>query len=358
ISGNLIWRPSKIFNLQVGRDKHFWGDGYRSLFLSDVSGAMPYIKQTTTIWKLQYVSLFTWMQDYSHGNQFAKDFRNKFGTFHYISFNATRWLNIGIFESIIWQGNDPNRQRNFDVNYLNPIIFFRPVEYSLGSSDNAMLGGAFKFRLNKNNQVYSQILLDEFFLKEILAHNGWWANKQGYQFGYKCFNFAHVKDLFLQSELNIVRPYTYSHGSSQQNYSNAGMPLAHPLGANFTELITILSYPEKQFTFTGKINYARYGLDTAGTDYGQNIFISYINRSATDPAHPTERDYNHNLFDGIATNMLYTELSASYKFNTTFPLRAELITGFRIEHNALTTKKGAYIQAGLSLPLWRTNRDY
>lgn len=124
ISGNLIWRPSKIFNLQVGRDKHFWGDGYRSLFLSDVSAAIPYIKQTTSIWKLQYVSLFGWMQDYTQANGFASGFRNKFGTFHYLSYNATKWFNVGVFESVIWQGTDSNRQRGFDVNYLNPVIFF------------------------------------------------------------------------------------------------------------------------------------------------------------------------------------------------------------------------------------------
>jgi hypothetical protein len=128
LSGNMIWRPSKVFNLQIGRDKHFWGDGYRSLFLSDVGSAMPYMKLTTTIWKLQYTSLFTAMQDWTKSNGNAKDFRSKYGTFHYISFNATKWMNIGVFESIIWQGTNVNRMRGFDINYLNPIIFFRQVE--------------------------------------------------------------------------------------------------------------------------------------------------------------------------------------------------------------------------------------
>lgn len=358
LSGNLIWRPSKIFNLQIGRDKHFWGDGYRSLFLSDVSAAMPYIKQTTTIWKFQYVSLFTWMQDYSHADGFKKDFRNKFGTFHYISFNAAKWLNIGVFEAVIWQGNDPNRNRGFDPNYLNPIIFFRPVEYSLGSSDNAMLGASFKIRLNRNNLFYSQILLDEFFLKEILARNGWWANKQGYQLGYKCSNFAYVKDLFLQMELNVVRPYTYSHGSSQQSYSNAGMPLAHPLGANFAEFLGIVSYKKNELTLTGKFVEARYGLDTAGKDYGQNIFISYMDRSAVDPSDPYDHDYHHKIFDGLTTNMFYVEFCAAYELKTAFPIRLELLTAVRREHNVLMTKNTAYLQVGLSLPLWRNYRDY
>jgi hypothetical protein len=359
-SGNLIWRPSKIFNLQVGRDKHFWGDGYRSLFLSDCGTAMPYIKQTTTIWKLQYTSLFAWMQDWTNSNGSAKDFRNKFGTFHYISFNATKWLNLGVFESVIWQGNDNNRMRGFDPNYLNPIVFFRPVEYSLGSSDNVMLGFAFKFRLNANNQLYSQILLDEFYLKEVKKwKNGWWANKQGLQIGYKIFNVHKIQNLNAQFEMNIVRPYTYTHGSSQQNYSNAGMPLAHPLGANFRELVGLASYSKGQFSVTAKLIEAKYGLDSIGKDYGQNIFIPYTQRSSTNPLKPNATDYGHHMFDGIVTKLVYFEVKGSYTLKTKFPLRVELLAGERKEQNGVMgIKKSAYVQVGLTLPLWRTYRDY
>jgi hypothetical protein len=360
-SGNIIWRPSKIFNLQAGRDKHFWGDGYRSLFLSDISAAMPYVQQTTTIWKLQYTSLITWMTDWTHSTGFAHDFRNKFGTFHYLSFNAAKWLNLGVFESVVWQGSSPERTRGFDPNYLNPLIFFRPVEYSLGSSDNAMLGAALKIKFNSNNYFYSQILLDEFYLKEILARNGWWANKQGYQVGYKCFNFGEVKNLFMQTELNIVRPYTYSHGATAQNYSNAGMPLAHPLGANFAEMIGILSYSYKGLTVTGKLLGARLGLDTGNADYGQNIFISYQSRTSVVPGPGNARDYNHKLFDGVGTNIFYAEFKASYRFNTAFPLRIELLAAARSQHSAKNIYlpvKSSYIQLGLSLPLFRQNRDY
>jgi hypothetical protein len=360
ISGNIIWRPSKIFNLQIGSDKHFWGDGYRSLFLSDIGPAIPYIKQTTAIWKLQYTSLFLWMQDWTNSNGSAKDFRSKFATLHYISFNATKWLNLGVFEGIVWQGNDNNRMRGFDPDYLNPVVFFRPVEYSLGSSDNAMLGFAYKVRFDKNNQLYSQIILDEFYLKEVKHYkNGWWANKQGLQMGYKIFNVHKIPNLNLQMELNIVRPYTYTHGSSQQNYSNAGMPLAHPLGANFAEKIVILSYSKNKYSVTGKIVSAKYGLDSLGKDYGQNIFIPYGDRSSTNKTNPNERDYNHHLYDGIKTSLFYFEVKGSYTFNTKFPLRAEMLIGIRNEHNGVIgSKRSAYAQVGFSLPLWRTYRDY
>jgi hypothetical protein len=356
-SGNAIWRPSKVFNLQVGRDKHFWGDGHRSLFLSDISAAFPYVKQQTTIWKLQYSSVFAWLQDWSQYNGAASSIRKKYASFHYISFNAAKWLNIGVFESVIWQGEDQSRNRGFDPNYLNPIVFFRPVEYSLGSSDNAMLGFAFKIRFNKNNQLYSQLILDEFFLKEIKDWTrGWWANKQGVQIGYKCFNFGTVKNLFMQTELNIVRPYTYTHGSAQQNYSHAGMPLAHPTGANFAEMIGILSYNLKGMTLTGKLVGIRYGMDPAGKNYGQNIFMSYLTRSFS--ADAANRDYGHKLFDGVGTNIFYAEFKAAYRFRTAFPIRVELTAGARSQKSSLINQKSSFVIAGLSLPLWRNYRDY
>jgi hypothetical protein len=362
-SGNLIWRPSKVFNFQVGRDKHFWGDGYRSLFLSDAGSAFPYAKMQTTIWKLQYTSLFAWLQDwtnsFSNGGNAAQNFRSKFATFHYLSFNAAKWLNLGVFESVVWQGTDNNRTRWFDPNYFDPIVFFRPVEYSLGSSDNAMLGLALKIRFNRNNYFYSQIILDEFYLKEIKNWSeGWWANKQGVQIGYKCFNFALVQNLFMQTEVNIVRPYTYSHGSPQQSYTHGGMPLAHPMGANFAEMIGILSYNWSGLTITGKLVGIRYGMDPAGQNFGQNIFLSYITRSPVDPNAPLQVDFGHKLFDGIATNVFYAEFKTSYRFNTKFPLRVELTAAARSETFLSEKKKSSWIMAGLALPLWRSYHDY
>lgn len=359
-SGNIIWRPTPVFNLQVGRDKHFWGDGHRSLFLGDQGPAFPYIKAQTTIWKLQYTSLFAWLQDWTNSTGSNKDFRSKFASFHYLSFNAAKWLNISIFEAVVWQGTDENRSRLFDPNYLNPLVFFRPVEYSLGSSDNAMLGIAGKIRFNRNNVLYGQIILDEFYLKEIKAwKDGWWANKQGAQVGYKCYNFGMVENMFMQMEVNIVRPYTYSHGSPQQSYSNGPLPLAHPMGANFLEFLGILSYYNSGFTVTGKVVAIRTGIDINDTmNFGQNVFQSYITR---------EDDYGNKLWQGCPTNIFLAELTASYVFNTKFPLRVQLTAIARSEKTkwndpalgALERKlKSSWVMAGVSLPLFRSHNDY
>ncbi|MCC6690743.1 MAG: hypothetical protein IT235_04350, partial [Bacteroidia bacterium] len=205
IGGSISYSPNRIFNFQLGKGKHFWGDGYRSLFLSDFSNNYPYARITANVWKIKYVCLFAWQKDVTNPSGLLADAKNKFGTFHLLSWAVTKRININLFESIVWQGADQNRARSFDPNYLNPVIFYRPIEYSLGSSDNALIGGGFKIKICKKQQVYGQVIIDELLLKEVLAQKGWWANKQGVQLGYKFFDLFNIKNLYLQGEFNYVR---------------------------------------------------------------------------------------------------------------------------------------------------------
>jgi len=356
-SGYLSYSPNKIFNFQIGKGKHFWGDGYRSLFLSDVSNAYPFMKISATVWKLKYVSLFTWMKDVTNPSHLKKDFLNKYGSFHYLSWNATKRINIALFESIIWQGTDSNRVRSFDVNYLNPVIFFRPVEYSLGSSDNAFLGASFKIKVGarQRQQFYGQLILDEFLLKEVLARfnnpvkSGWWANKQGVQFGFKNFDLFAIKNLTIQTEINAVRPYTYTHGSVQQNYAHYNQPLAHPLGANFTESVTFLNYQYKKWAFETQFLYAIYGKDVNGINYGHNIFASYNTRP---------NDYGNKFYQGLKTNLLYSKIKIGYYLIPSANLLAEAGIAIRQEKNSASALSSNFVFIGIKTGLINRYSDF
>jgi hypothetical protein len=59
----------------------------------------------------------------------------------------------------------------------------------------------------------------------------------GLQLGAKYINALGIKNLDLQLEYNRVRPFTYSHRDSVANYTHYNQPMAHPLGANFSETI-------------------------------------------------------------------------------------------------------------------------
>jgi hypothetical protein len=186
---------------------------------------------------------------------------------------------VGLFESIVWQGGDTTgARRGFDVNYLNPVIFYRPVEFSRGSPDNVIIGMNLKAIILKKYMLYGQLLLDEFSLTEVRAGNGWWANKQGFQLGWKFFDFLGIRNFCWQNELNVVRPYTYGHFTAEQSYTHYAQPLAHPLGANFIENVQFLRYRYKRWGIEAKFLYSIYGADTlsaAGvmSNVGQNLFV-------------------------------------------------------------------------------------
>ncbi|MGQ0827505.1 MAG: hypothetical protein ACT4ON_03815 [Bacteroidota bacterium] len=348
-SGYVSYSPNKIFHFQAGQDKHFWGDGYRSLFLSDVAAPYPFLKITTNIWKITYVNLFTIMKDVTHPSGFKKDWRNKYATFHYLGWQATKRINIGLFESVVWQGSDSTRHRGYDVNYLNPIMFFRPTEYSLGSSDNAFIGFCFKIKLFKKQQFYGQLLLDEFLLKEVKAQNGWWANKQAFQLGFKSFDLFKIKKFNFQTEFNYVRPYTYAHGSVQQNYGHFNQPLAHPLGANFMESVTFLNYRYKRLFIEAKGIYALYGADDSFSDLGKNIFVSYTNRPG---------DYGHYTTQGIQTALITASLRGAYILDTRMNLKIELGAAYRIEQNKYKTTSIPFIFVGIRTDLCNLYDDF
>lgn len=348
-SGYLSYSPNKLINLQLGQDKHFWGDGYRSLFLSDVATPYPYLKITTNVWHITYVNLYTVMKDVTNPSGLKKDELNKYATFHYLGWNATKRINIGLFESIVWQGSDSSRYRGYDVNYLNPVLFFRPTEYSLGSSDNACIGLSFKIKLFKKQQIYGQMLLDEFLLKEILARKGWWGNKYAFQVGLKSFDLFTIKKLNFQTEFNYVRPYTYSHGSVQQNYGHFNQPLAHPLGANFMESASFLNYGYKRLFIEARFIYALYGADSAGTDYGKNIFISYTK-------HPKE--YGNFLGEGLQTNLITGSLRVAYIIDSRMNLKMECGIAYRIEQSKYKTITTPFLFIGLRTDLCNLYDDF
>jgi hypothetical protein len=344
-------RNNKVFNFQLGRDKHFIGDGHRSVLLSDFAPAYPFFRINTNIWRLQYNVWYAWMYDVTNASRVKDNFRNKFGTFHYLSCNILKELNVAIFENVVWRGTDTNQVRNFDVNYLNPVIFFRPVEYSVGSPDNSFLGINVNGTLFRKFKLFAQLGLDEFFLREIRARRGWWANKQAWQIGLKYINAFNIKGLMLTAEFNQVRPYTYTHGVVDQNYGHYGVPLAHPLGANFRELIGSLTYREGKAGFNARLMYAVSGRDSArSSNVGQNIFLSYTTRP---------KEYGHYTTQGIRTVILNFHFRYYYLLVPNLNLRLEAGYVQRSESSTAGYKLvNPYFYLGITSSIWNSYRDY
>jgi hypothetical protein len=325
LRSRLSYSPNHVFNFQAGIDQHFIGEGNRSLFLSDYGRPYPFASIRTSFWRLQYFMLYQFMGE----REFAT-WKNKFGATHHISYNPFKWLTLGVFETVIFQPKDTLLNRGFDLQYINPVIFYRPQEYALGSSDNVLLGASLTLRY-KQHALYGQLILDEFSLPDIKAKTGWWANKYGLQVGLKGHFKKHEHHFFYRMEFNAVRPYTYAHLSSGQNYGNLGMPLAHPLGANFYEYIAEFKTQKEKLLVKGMICYFLHGENKNGFNYGGNVYLPYINR-------PYE--YGHYTGQGVGNNGFRGTVTAQYTLKESYQLICFAEAQLRYDSYSNTTLRG------------------
>ncbi|WP_439880428.1 hypothetical protein ACSX1A_14875 [Pontibacter sp. MBLB2868] len=304
--GYLNYALSKHVEIQLGHDRHFIGDGYRSLVLSDYAPPAFFLKLNTRVWKLHYMNLFQELTSEFQRGGGDKLLPKKYMALHRLGINVTDNINIGVFEQVVFARD----KGKFELQYLNPIIFYRAIEQAVGSEDNAMLGADFRWNIHNRLQLYGQLELDEFVLKEVKAMNGWWANKQAGQIGAKYIDAFGLSNLDLQGEVNIIRPYTYQHRNSTTNYQHYNQSLAHPIGANLAELIGIVYYqPVPRLMLTGKAIATRYGqdiiTDTDTLNYGGSVLLPYTTRVS---------DYGNEIGQGNTTNQLHLDLTATYQF--------------------------------------------
>jgi len=352
----LSYSPAKFINLQLGYGKNFIGDGYRSLFLSDVASPYPFFKLTTKFWKIKYTNTWMWLKDVRPEATVDDAFLTKYMANHYLSWNVSKRLNIGLFESVVWTNSN---NRGFDFNYINPLIFYRAIEFETGQgSGNAIVGASAKYKWNNKVNLYGQFILDEFSINDIKDGNKSWKNKFGYQVGAKYYNAFNLDNLMLQFEYNRVRPYTYSHNTIVLNYGHSNQPMAHLWGANFSEVIFIGRYNYKRWFADAKFIFGVRGFDfNDGTDnfsYGGDIY----------------RDYNDRPFDtgvkvgqGIKTNTFNAELQAGYIINPVSHLKLFTNISFRnFDPNATTAtvykNNTTWFNVGLRTDLFNWYYDF
>ena len=342
-SAYVALRPTSWFNATLGYGKNFIGDGYRSMILSDNAMAYPYLKLTADFWRIQYTCLYAQMTD---RNTIMADqsYARKWAIIHYLDFAVTKRFNVGFFdalmasaqthEQVLVPGGDTaiiDMKRGFDFHYINPIIFLRSAEYYSGkSTDNALLGINMSYILGKHTTIYGQFVLDEMTVKRYIAMNGYRANKQAYQLGVKSYDCFGVKNLFLQLEGNIVRPYMYSHTAQgldnvgEDNYAHYNEPIAHPWGANLWEAVARAQYNWNRLYFQYKLNYGQYGDDwdvanDEWANYGHNVYNDYNTAIPLDWDENGHDTYDgHYLLTGRKTTVMMNDVIVSYLVNPAY----------------------------------------
>ena len=306
----------KYIGFQLGHNQCFIGDGIWSLLFSDFSTPFFSLKLNTRIWKFHYQNIFAELaaDNFLAASANANPIPKKYLAAHYLSFKPSRTVTVSLFEAVVF--NRGNHQ--FELQYLNPIIFYRTVEGSLGSPDNVLLGLNVRVDLYKRLSVYGQLMLDDLFVKQILdGHMDWWGNKFGHQLGLKYINALDVNHLDVQVEWNRVRPYTYSHYDENANYSNYKQPIAHPLGANFNEVIFSLTYAATQrLRGTSSLYIIQTGEDVDSVSFGGNIIVPNTQRQG---------DFGNSVGQGLGADILFWNTRITYELSPSLYLEGRVV---------------------------------
>ena len=268
-SASIFYQPSEFLNIQAGNGKHFIGHGYRSLFLSDNTFNYPYFRTSILLFKkrLSYDFMFSSFQDLYRlpvSSDTEPLFKRKAGNFHYLSWRIVPGVQVGAFESTVFQTVDTSGNRSFEINALNPIIGVNSLNYRLENKHNSMIGADLKVDYFEDWVFYSQLA---------------WGDNQFDHYALQLgLTYLASDKLIFRVEYNQVEDKTYQGNDSFQNYTHYNQYLAHPVAGGFNEYIGIATYKINRVFGRIKGNYIDYrtdvgGFNTAAYGFGSDVLI-------------------------------------------------------------------------------------
>ena len=243
------YAPWKVFDFQFGHHKHFIGDGYRSLILSDNAFNYPFLRLNlhSVNRKWHYSVLYAGMQDLVRLESDALNegvFRKKGASFHLLEYKIKERLRIYITQGTMWPMENSNGDVSFNSAILNPVILVQPVFNGMDGKNNSILGGGFSAGITKRIEFYGQMVAGDDNFRNL-----------GIQSGIKIYP---LKTAFIQVESNIVNSSVYSSVSDEYDngFVHYNQPLAQVLYEDFQEVVIRAAYRFKRLIPEFQMNYS------------------------------------------------------------------------------------------------------
>jgi len=347
--GSVNWNITSHINMQFGFDNHFIGNGYRSLFISNYVDPSVFLKFNTRWKKLNYTNLFFEMmaERQPRGDVLIQ---KKYVAMHHLSYNVLPWLNVGLFEAMVF--GQPNK---FKANYIQPVILMNSLLGQKDGENNGNIGFDVKANFLKHFQVYGQVMLDGIEKVDDKGGSNSWSKRSAVQLGGKYVDAFGIRNLDLQAEFNQIRPFTYSGNDSTNAYTHYNQPLAHPLGGNVREIIAVLRYqPINRLYIYARGIFWQQGLDSAGYNFGANP--TKINTSVNNGGMRLYND-GYTMFSGIGSKGVNGAITLSYEVKENLFIDANAM--YRVfDKDDSPRQTTSVMTLGLRWNMFRRDYDY
>lgn len=330
--GHLSWEPCRFVSLQMGYGRQFIGSGYRSILLSDAAFNYPYIKAVGRWWKnrIQYTTSFAELQSLRRqplGQTAEALFKQKAASFHFLNILPHPRVEIGLFESIIWQRWDSTGTLPANLGMFVPVIGYNTASIGFGQANNVLVGLNAKVKITNNFSVYGQF-----------AKAG--TNHKGFQIGTRLFNVG-LKKLDVQLEWNSLGKFLYNNSNVLQSYTHFNQPLGSPVGPFSDEYLAIVSYEWKRIRIFTKLSYI-------------DKDLTYFSGWESDP--------NENYIDLIDSKkrVVQGDLRVSYVFNRFTQAQISLGATSRLERYTFagSSRSNQVIYLSFSTNLFQQYYDF
>lgn len=292
-------------SLTFGYDKQFIGNGIRSLIQSNESAASTFLRIKTNVGSFQIDNLYQELVSDFAGLGNDDRLPRKYSSFHQISKNFGKKLNIGLFEQTMYGASN-----RYSVTNLLPALL---IHKALGAEEKDMktsFGLQFKYLPYQGIQVYGQTMVDYLAInkhKNVSLPSLIYAA----QLGIKYFDAFTIKNLDIQVELNNVSEGMYQSANTTRNHTHYNQPLAHSMGNNFTELLGKLKYTPHHKWYV-ELTGAYFNGPAATNTFNGNIFAPYPSNTS-DLAQLRQKKFygNANIAFELFTNF-FIEAGGTY----------------------------------------------
>lgn len=256
---------------------------------------------------------------------------SKFVSYNTLTYRLNQSWQISLVEALVM--SEDLAGWKVPVYSLTPYIRTAYIDYKNQLTNN-LTGINLTWQNPKIGIVYSQFIVDRFY--------EWYYPIAAFQLGYKSFDFAGIKNLYLQVEYNRVPREMYLHRNNELHYGHYNQAMAHPAGAGFNEIIAIADYKIKRFELVAKAVFINYASSYVLINR-QNIF----DYSSLFPS-------NFDTFE--RSPYIITDCVLIYNLNPSY--RLQIFAGVSSHFVTDTRNLSHFVQAGIRTALRSNYYDY
>lgn len=334
--GSVQFNAAEQLKFRLGHDKLFIGEGHRSLFLSDAAFQQLFFQTSIDLGQFRFTNItlqwinpnFNNLMQWETEQSLEGNYQRKTNSINMLEWQISDAFRLGFVEAILY-----NPDTGFDLNMVNPCLFFRASMVRQNSGNNILMGLDALYAFD-NTDVYAQLMIDDVQSTNLGISNPY--NRFGWQIGAMYYDIFGVQNLHVRTEHNYIRAMTYAESMPEISWTHYNQNAAHPVGNNLVEFIAMVQYRWRNLPLSCQLNYMEYG-----DDHNESVI-------------PADFNFPGGFLSGDTKRFVFADVEAGYIINPVWHWIA--YAGVSYRHNG--SDEALWVRIGTRTNIHRLIRDF